>query len=286
VTALDRDGVGDLELARPVRAADQSTHDAFEQVSTGYYLSPDPQRACLALVHMLSLLATSETRDLPVRFDSLFYLFARIAQVSSQAFTQFTSVAESFDGPHAPIVRSMLRAPIDPTFPNALKMPLEGPESLDLLWAEFFVTGSSEPILRIISALDRPDCVRRHLDLWVSERSLFGNAKRRTTVATLASVGLLVDLDQRAIVTTGDLDCLCFSIAERKFPIFKHLPFTLSPEDVLALLAKGSALWSLRLNSRKHPIVAKLCAEEAQRAGGPGRRRLTESVDHAGAYRL
>ena len=160
--------------------------------------------------------------------------------------------------------------------PNALDLRIQGPEELDLLWAEFFVTGSSDPILRIIETLDWEDRVRRHLGLWLQEKSFFGQLKRRATAATLRSVGLEVDLDAKLIITDGDLDYLCHSIAARSFPIFKHLPFQLSYEEAIAAMTKGTALWSLRLNSKEHQLVADLCHAEQKRPGGPTRLLLTE----------
>jgi hypothetical protein len=83
----------------------------------------------------------------------------------------------------------------------------------------------------------------------------------------------------KTILTDADLDCLCFSIAERRFPIFKHLPFTLPQEDLIALATKGSALWSLRLNATEHARVAEICRAEKDRPGGAARRRLTEPIE-------
>jgi hypothetical protein len=146
------------------------------------------------------------------------------------------------------------------------------------LWGEFFVTGQAEPLERIFSTLDWDDRVRQRLEAWLRETSLFGGSKRRAAVSTLASAGVVVDLERKVIVSTGDLDCLCFSIAEQRVPIFKMLPFELTPAEVTALATKASALWSLRLNARDHEKVAEVCRIEAQRPGGPARLRATEAA--------
>lgn len=254
---------------------ENSAFEAFTTVTTGYYRSLDPGLAELALRHMLRLLADSN-EDRLGRFEILCYLFCRIAQLSVEACEAFRSVLQDFQGPHAELAHGMLKAIKDPSFPNALDLRVQGPEELDLLWAEFFVTGSSDPILRIIETLDWEDRVRRHLGIWLQEKSFFGQLKRRATAATLRSVGLEVDLDAKLIITDGDLDYLCHSIAARSFPIFKHLPFQLSYEEAIAAMTKGTALWSLRLNSKEHQLVADLCHAEQKRPGGPTRLLLTE----------
>jgi hypothetical protein len=95
-------------------------------------------------------------------------------------------------------------------------------------------------------------------------------------------VGLALDLEAKQIITDGDLDCLCVSLARQKLPIFIHLPFSLKDDDLLAVLVKGAALWSLCLNARDHELVRAICQQECNSLGGSARLRLAES---AGAER-
>jgi hypothetical protein len=252
--------------------------EAFTRVTTGYYRSADPRMAALALRHLLRTLTETAPDDLG-RFSSLLYLFHRIARLSAEARAGFEVVLRGFTGPHEGLVRAILEARPDRPSPDALALAIEGPEHLDLLWAEFFVTGSPDPILRIVGTLDWEDRVRRHLERWLRALSLFGRASRRQTAATLREFGLDVDLEAKRILTEADLDCLCFSIAERRILIFKHLPFVLKPEDVRILGTKGTALWSLRLNATEHARVAEICRAERSRPGGTARLRLTEPID-------
>lgn len=252
--------------------------DAFNQVTTGYYRSSSPRVAAQALRHMLCMVAETAPADVG-GFVSLFYLFHRIARLSEEARALFGPILRDYGGPNKELLGAILEARGNDSHPDALELEIEGPEHLDLLWAEFFVTGSPNPILRIVGVLDRDDRVRWHLDRWLHAWSVFGRTARRATAATLREVGLPVDLDAKTIATDADLDCLCFSIAERKIPIFKLLPFTLPPEDLLALGTKGAALWSLRLNATQHARVAKICSAERDRPGGAARRRLTEPIE-------
>jgi hypothetical protein len=120
----------------------------------------------------------------------------------------------------------------------------------------------------------------------LNETSLFGKAKRRETASVLGSAGLVVDLERKAIVSTGDLDCRCFSIAESRVPIFKLLPFELPPRDLMMLATKGAAVWSLRLNARDHERVAEIVAIEAHRSGGPARLLAAEPLPAAPPFAL
>jgi len=250
--------------------------DAFERVTSGYYRDPDPALAALAARQWLRMLAAADDAQV-ARMMVLFYLFARISQVSPAARDGFAPILDAYDGPHADLVRRLRAAGDDASFPSVLALPIERPESLDLLWAEFFVTGRPDAVLRIVSTLDWPDRIRPRLEAWLHERALLGGAKRREAAAKLAAVGLEVDLERRTIVTPGDLDCLVFAIAERRVRIFELLPFGTTEEDLNALAIKASALWSLRLNAQAHDLVATICREEATRAGGPARRLLAEA---------
>lgn len=261
---------------RNLDASVSSDGEAFRAVTTGYYRDPDAQLAAGALRHWLRILASTDEGQTD-RMMVLFYVFARISQVSEAARDAFEPILRAFDGPHAELVGRLLEVAGDPTFPNAVQAPIKDSGFLDLLWGEFFVTGQAAPIERIFSTLDWDDRVRQRLEAWLREPSLFDGAKRRAAASTLASAGVVVDLARKVIVSTGDLDCLCFSIAEQRVPIFKMLPFALAPDEMNELATKAAALWSLRLNARDHDKVAEVCRIEAQRPGGPARRRATEA---------
>jgi len=266
-------------------ASDSSDREAYDVVTTGYYRNPDAQLAAGALRHWLHMMAASDDRG-RARMMVLFYLFARISQVSEAARDAFDPILRAIDGPHADIAQRLMQVASDPAFPNALQAPIERPEHLDLLWCEFFVTGHAAPLERIFSTLDWNDRVRQRLEGWLGETSLFGGSKRRAAVSTLASVALVLDLERKVIVSTGDLDCLCFSIAEQRVPIFKMLPFELTPAELTALGTKASAVWSLRLNAREHEKVAEVCRIEAQRPGGPARLLAAEPAGAAPPFAL
>ncbi len=246
---------------------------AFDHVTAYYYRDPDVARTTLALRHMLGMLASSPPEQIE-RFAPLVYLFGRIAQESAAAHAALAIEIAGYDGPDGALAQRIISARGDAAFPDALALPAVDPVGLDLLWAEFFVTGRPEPVVRIVGMLDREDRVRKHLERWLSERALFGGGRRRAYAEALRVLGIDLDVAARAIRTEGDLDCVCWAIAERKQPIFAHL--TLAPDELTSVAIKASALWSLRLNATAHPVVGEVCRNEAERRGGPARLLLRE----------
>jgi len=86
-----------------------------------------------ALRHWLRVLAASDEGQL-ASMMVLFYVFARISQVSEAARDAFEPILRAFEGPHADLVQRLLRVASDPTFPNAVQAPIKDVGVLDLLW--------------------------------------------------------------------------------------------------------------------------------------------------------
>ncbi len=250
---------------------------AFSIVTSAYYRGVPVGAVGTALQCLLQMLAEAGW-PMDDRLANVMYMFCRIAQSSPDARREIVAQRAPLAGRAAELVEKILGAAEDATFPNALTQTIAGPQSLDLLWAEFFVTGNSEPVLRIVRTLDAADGMRRLLSAWLHERSWFSGGKRADQVETLRKAGLVMDLKTRSIVSEGDLDCLCFALAEQKVPIFKLLPCSLPQADLLNLSIKGAALWSLRLNSRDHDVVRSVCEVESARPGGPGRTLLLKPI--------
>ena len=248
---------------------------AYSLVTSSYYRGMEDEVTVLALNHAMTAL---ERREWTVDWHFVYiqYVFCRIAQISAPHRKAFEALLSGLSGRRAEFVRIVVDAPDSATFPNALDRPVTAAYDLDLLWAEFFVSGASEPVLRIVRTLDWEDQARRRLLAWLQKRPLFGRSKRQAAVEKLASAGLRLDLNGKRILSEGDLDCLCGSIGKRGFPIFELLPYSVAEQDRNAVFVKGAALWSLKLNSRDHEIVRTICAEERDRPGGLARLRLTE----------
>jgi len=246
---------------------------AFERVTSGYYRAPATADARQALELWLLILGRASAAQVPGMMV-LMYLFGRVAQESAEVRAAFAPIIAGYAGPHRELAAGVLRS-----LPDVLAIPVDRPEILDLLWAEFFATGRRSPLLRIVSALDARDVVRTKLEAWLAERSWVNGPKRNEIASALAQVGLVVDLAQCTVVTAGDLDVLCFSIADQQIKIFPMLPFDLTEPEILHIAMKGSALWSLRLNASTHALVAEVCRAEAAKPGGLARPRLAEPLD-------
>lgn len=176
----------------------RSDEEALEVVARAYYRNPDPTLATRALRQWLQMLASADEAQLG-RLVILMYVLARISQRSAEAQTTFDPILRGYQGPHAALAQRLL----DPQLPDVLHAAIERPENLDLLWAEFFVTGEAAPIARIFAVLDAPDFIRARLEAWLSESSLFGKTKRRDAATALCAAGLVVDLERKAIASTG-----------------------------------------------------------------------------------
>jgi hypothetical protein len=114
------------------------------------------------------------------------HAFTRMAMVSGEV----RAGIEALRPAQPNVVEAVLRGFDDPTFPRVGDGP-PLPEQMDLLWVEFFVTGSLAPLLRIVAILDEPDIVRAKLTRWLRETGtgFFGNARWRVSYLCSRAVG-------------------------------------------------------------------------------------------------
>lgn len=262
-------------------STDTAADRTFVAAIQGYYRDPQPALAAQALARALEMMAATPPEGFG-RFGPLIYLFGRIARESAAACAALTEVVAGYRGEDVPLVARIVD--VDAPFPDALTMPIEDAIHVDLLWAEFFATGRRDAIPRIVQLLDGPDRVRAHVTAWLAERGWLAGGRRRAHAATLAAIGLEVDLPTRTIRTDGDLDLWAWRSAERGIKVFPVLG--LPPSDIMPIAIKGSALWSLRLNARDHALVGEVCRIEAERPGGPGRRLSREPVGAVPPFQL
>jgi hypothetical protein len=131
------------------------------------------------------------------------HAFCRMAMVDEALRSGFAALREKKPA----VVDLVLEGFADPQFPRVGGGPLSG-EALDLLWIEFFVTGSLTPVLRIVEVLDEPDIVRAKLAAWLTKtRSGFLGRMRVERLAPLfARCAFPVDLESATIAGPVDLD--------------------------------------------------------------------------------
>ena len=284
----------------------QRADEFFER----YYHDPDPTKVPDALANCIDAgvfqdpanavwyLFVRIARDHPMlvrRYETLFrskpagrpVLAKILLQVGDE---QTMELLESYlDDPELEPLREEIRGAIEnqPNLMDPLARPVTTPADLDMLWCEFRATGNTEPVLRIIDVLERPDRVRAKLDEWLNETppggpffSLWTLRRRYLARALWRKASILCDLDRREILSPQDLDCHCTMqnlgmSQERIDALSKLLPFSLYGED-RAMLLKASAKWSLASHAFQHPIITDLCKSEAERRTGRCRILLLE----------
>ncbi len=227
-----------------------------------YYDDPDPSHAAEALEFFIG----SERLHDEAAAEAAWFVFSRIAELAPQAVHDYEDV----------IART--------------EWPIKGPGGLDFLWGEFFITGNTQAIVRIIDVLERPDQVREKLQTWLdtTETGFLSDRRRSAVVKRLSQAGILLDSGEKEILTAKDLDCYCIldakDVVEGGFARLRTLlPFTLSQDDVDYIGVKAAAKWSLGSNAQQHRPVLEACETEAATRIGRSRLSLLEIAAKAQA---
>jgi hypothetical protein len=159
---------------------------------------------------------------------------------------------------------------------HLLSTPIESPEILDFLWAEFMKSGNVAAVLRIVSVLDWEDHVRNHLQSWLREirPAMWARPLYRDYRKLLIRCCFPIDYDQRSIDGPIDLDLHVALLARNGKLKFAELPISLSTQELMQLAIKSGALWSLLSIAQQNDNVALLCDQESKKPGGAARLHL------------
>lgn len=231
----------------------------FDAVLQSFYRAPRVADALAAFDEFLL--------ERPPNLTKLF-AFAHMARVSPAFRSGLSSRA-------SPIVAAVLRGFDDPAFPRVGDGP-PGPEELDLLWTEFFVTGDLASVRRLIGVLDEPDLVRERLTAWLQHIGIGpeGGTEFMKYLPLLQRLAIPVVFSESRIEGPVDLDLTVAVTARNGQLKFDELPFTLSQAELVRIAAKGAAIWSLRALAPHHERIAALCRDEAKEPGGAARALL------------
>ena len=251
------------------------TQAEFHEFTTYYYRSPAPDRAPDALEWFA---LSPWVNDASARAPAA-YFFARIAQDHPTVIPGYEAALEKASPQGKAFIADLLRGLQGeiPAIVNALERPIRTPTDNDLLWAEYSLTGSREPVVRLIDVLDWSDRIREKLDAWVKSKHLDPQ-----TCGRLQDVaGIVCDPERMEIATLDDLDCLCmlerFKPSRTRFDqVQQALPFELSAADVTHIAIKATAKWSLASHVWEDSRVHEICKEEAARRTGCSKRALLE----------
>ena len=225
----------------------------------------------------------------PLSAAPMAYFFARLAQIHPDLAPDYAAALKEVTDEGAVFIRGVLES--TPTTVKAVDRLIRTPTDNDVLWAEFALSGSEQPVVRLIQVLEWTDRVREGLVAWLRRPapprflSLFD--RRDQMQRALDNVaGIVCDLARQSIETPDDLDCRCMldgvAISQERFEgIRRLLPFPLSSDDLHRIAIKASAKWSLASNCQQHPKVRHVCVEEAARRSGRARLALLDIIRHA-----
>jgi len=253
---------------------------ALTYFTTRYYLKPS-----LEMVVEAMRLANERAPSFPDP-DGMAQMFARAAQREPALRDAYAEVAQvvgqrSFVG----FVLALIEAgePGDP-----LAKPIASPRDPDLHWDEFLLTGDPRPVVRLIDVLEWPDLLRERLVAWLhTPKKLFERSRAAVAKRITDATGIRIDVEQRAILSSEDLDCALTldGLAKRNGDslkaAFDSLPFRFEAEPLMRIALKSTTLWSLASNATQHALVNDVCAREAARRSGTTRRALEQITAHA-----
>jgi heat shock protein HtpX len=253
----------------------------YEEFVTGYYRHPTPSRAgeAIGYVATASWLADSTARRPAV------YFFRRLVDLHPEVILQYRAMRAAVRDAGNGFVDEVLRSPAQ----SPLASPIRTPADIGLHWAEFWATGESEAVRRIIALLERPDRVRARLDAWiVRPSSRWGVVFRRRALERLGRFGIRCDSARGRVLMDEDLDCFVIlnglHPAEERLKLAEQsLPVPLSPDDRQSAWLKATAVATLAANAGRHLPVLAECRAQAQRASFSARRMLVRALVAAGA---
>lgn len=272
--------------------------DDFGKFSMSYYLQPNPEKVSWFLDKLIK--DNTFRHDLS-RNDFLWaYFFGRAASLSPSLVSEYKKVYLSSDLIGKEFIlgifkiyrtkelENFLRESIgsselglknkieellkNPALgKNAIPEKLSDASQLDLTWCDFFVTGTREPIVKIIDVLSWQDRFRDKLTVWLYTKHT--NSEKKKLENLLKEAGIDIDSQGKEILSPIDLDCLYSAYLQRSgfnneisrqgVEIRKILK--LSKDDLLYMGTKGSAMWSLQSNAQQHPRVLEYCKQEFER---------------------
>ncbi len=155
----------------------------------------------------------------------------------------------------------------DPKRELARDRAAKTPEDLDLLWADFLVTGEYTPVGRILGVLEEPRTLRAAVEKRL-KAPLPDPAKGPDVLAIMKLLGLLEPGTKDKLVR-GDLELVMFYDRRGRLR-GDGLVLQVIGQDVFdlkdgaltkALTLHGAAGWSLHSNLEQHPRLAELLKE-------------------------
>ena len=145
-----------------------------------------------------------------------------------------------------------------------------GGVQLDFYWNDFFITGDTVLLKKILNVISRPDKSREKLAAYFAKEQ--PPVTERIVMDILKSSFEIFINDKKEIVTNDDLDIkLAFGLMMMdQGKEFQRLNQTIvfTNSEVSYLAAKGAAAWALGSNAVEHEKILKFLEAEAQTLSG------------------
>jgi hypothetical protein len=245
-------------------------------VTYAYYLDPQPQRALAAFERLVEVGAAEPARAEVMATAA--WVFGRIAGQNpgiQGAVRRALERRRATTSPFGMMVLETMEAG-DEAAQQLLTRPLTSATDIAFLEAEVVATGSIEPFVRMIDALEAPDIVRRVLERWLGkERGDAINPSVEAGIEVLAAdYQIIARADPPSVLTVSDCDLLVMvqkpvSITVTKQgmppPPLTHdrsLPAEPSADDTEALRIKLSAYGALADGLNGHEGLLDLVRSE------------------------
>ncbi|EMI45446.1 hypothetical protein [Rhodopirellula sp. SWK7] len=238
----------------------------FAQVTGGIYRNVVPAAVWQAIRYAVR-------HELPAKNPTIMMMFVRIAEVYADVHAFLQSQFSNAEGAERSALQLILDPPVGIRDAEYLPERIESPGEMDLCWAEFLVTGSIDPVEKVLAVLDRDDVTRPFVDSLLAEEDRPSLDVGEKEIGELGSVGIA--LGQSAghwqIVSPGDIDILLwFGLKDQNstcIQVFEKM----NEEQRVHVANKGAAMWSLRANAGQHGKIRLFCEEQSKLEGGRGR---------------
>ena len=166
----------------------------------------------------------------------IFSVLQNIGDPHTKEFIQKCLLKDEFKDHH-----NTLRESLNTWTPralNAFNHPIKCPNDLDVLWAEFIITGNTQSVIQIIDVLEWPDITRKKINSWLQSKSRFQsffNLRRKDIAQSLNNYGVILEDNLENILSSQDMDCF-IKIDKKKETLMNKDSTILNPYSLLISL--------------------------------------------------
>jgi hypothetical protein len=261
-----------VDAASPNEPPDPDA-EHFAQVTSGIYRRVIPESVWLAIQYAIR-------NQLPADNPTIMMMFVRIAEVYPEVHEHLQSKLADADGTERSALQLILDPPEGIRQAEYLPDEIQSPGEMDMCWSEFLVTGSTEPVEKVVAVLDREDLSREFVDSMLSSGDPPKLELSDDERNELARYGIALGKKDGPwqIMSPGDIDILVWFGLKDQNPVFSRIVKEMTEDHLVHLANKGAALWSLKANANQHGTIRLLCEAQTKIEGGIGR----QLIDPAG----